>query len=349
MPRGGAGPLGFPSRLSGPPITARGLDPRQGAGGQWRGERGPLPLLPILAMLVASLITAFLIAWSVAKPLRILRLSFASVATGNLVLRVGPALGRRRDEFADVARDFDAMTARIAQLVGALRQLLHDVSHEIRSPLARLQASTGLLRQPVRVLPSLLDRIDEDTARIDRLVADLLQLSRLEAGELVEPEEDVDLGDLVNGAVEDANFEAQTSGRRVVLKHRVSAVRRARSSILHRALENVLRNALKHAPNSREIEVDTAVDAALRRYTVSIADRGPGVAEPDLPKIFTPFFRTSRAAADGVGLGLSIAKRGVEAHGGSIVARNRPGGGLWVLIELPLVDSGAKTAFRAPA
>jgi two-component system OmpR family sensor kinase len=296
--------------------------------------RGPPPI-PIVATLAASILTALLLAGYVAKPIRSLRAAFEAVASGDLDRRIAPQLGARHDELADLGRDFDRMAARLKASMQGQRRLLHDVSHELRSPLARLQAAAGLIRQNPDQLEAMVTRIEEEIARIDRLVGQLLTLSRLEAGDLIAVEEQVDMRDLVRDIVHDANFEAQVHEREVIFDDRGSATVQGRPELLHSAIENIVRNALKHAPESRIVRVETSVDAANRQYTLRVLDDGRGAPEDELPDLFTPFFRGSRARSDGYGLGLAIARRSIEACGGAIRANNRSGGGLSVEIVLP--------------
>jgi signal transduction histidine kinase len=184
--------------------------------------------------------------------------------------------------------------------------------------------------------------------RIDRLVGDLLNLSRIEAGEFVGAEEDIHLRELVTDIVADANFEAASSGRSITWDDTVDAGLHGRPDMLRVAIENVVRNALKHAPESRDITIRTSVDAARSTYTLSVLDSGPGVPEEELAHMFRPFFRSTHAVGtDGYGLGLAIAKRSLEAHGGRITASNRPEGGLVVKIELPLPRTPAPPSARA--
>jgi two-component system OmpR family sensor kinase len=301
------------------------------------GQRGFPPVAPTIVTLLASLGTALLLAWYVAKPIRSLRSAFEAVADGDLEVRVAPSIGSRQDELADLGRDFDRMAERLQASMNGQRRLLHDVSHEMRSPLARLQAATGLIRLRYGKQEPAIERMEEEIVRIDRLVGDLLKLSRLEAGELAGAVEDIDMQELLCEILDDANFEAQATGRRVTLREDAAGIVAGRAEMLHGAVENVVRNALKHAPEAREIVVTTAVDAAGTRYTVRVLDDGPGVPENDLGALFTPFFRsTDSARTDGYGLGLAIARRSIEAHGGAISAQNRTDGGLAVTIELPL-------------
>ena len=293
-----------------------------------------IPPAPIVATLAASILTALLLAGYVAKPIRSLRAAFEAVASGDLDRRIAPQLGVRHDELADLGRDFDRMAGRLKTSMQGQRRLLHDVSHELRSPLARLQAAAGLIRQNPDQLEAMITRIEEEIARIDRFVGELLTLSRLEAGDLSAVEEEVDMRDLVRDIVQDANFEAQAHEREVIWDDRGSATVQGRAELLHSAIENIVRNALKHAPESRIVRVETSVDAVKRQYTLRVLDDGRGIPEDELPDLFSPFFRGTRASADGYGLGLAIARSSIEAYGGTIRASNRSGGGFSVEIVL---------------
>ncbi|HWS66699.1 MAG TPA: ATP-binding protein [Steroidobacteraceae bacterium] len=294
-----------------------------------------IPPVPIVATLAASILTALLLARYVAKPIRSLRGAFEAAASGDLDRRIAPHLGARHDELADLGRDFDRMAARLKASMEGQRRLLHDVSHELRSPLARLQAAAGLIRQNPDQPEAMIGRIEEEITCIDHLVDELLTLSRLEAGELIYVEEEVDMRDLVRDIVHDANFEAEAHDREVNWDDRGSATLQGRPELLHSAIENIIRNALKHAPESRIVRVETSVDAATQEYTLRVLDDGCGIPEDELPDLFTPFFRGASARPDGYGLGLAIARRSIEAHGGTIRANNRAGGGLSVEIVLP--------------
>jgi two-component system OmpR family sensor kinase len=294
------------------------------------------PPSALFATLTASVATAFLLAWYVAKPIRSLRSAFEAAASGDLDRRIAPQVGRRNDELADLGRDFDRMAARLQASMEGQRRLLHDVSHELRSPLARLQAAVGIMRQQPEQPADMITRIEDETARIDHLVGELLTLSRLEAGELQGVEEEIDMHELVDEVVRDANFEAQAQGRQVVWEENGTAILQGRPELLHSAIENIVRNALKHAPESRTVWVETSTDTVGRLYILRVLDEGCGVPEEELPSLFSPFFRGADVAnMEGYGLGLAIARRCIEAHGGTIRADNRPAGGLRVEIMLP--------------
>lgn len=312
------------------------IPPRAAAGG--RGP--PAPWLLIVTGLLASLGFSTLLAWYFAKPLGHLRAAFTAAAEGRLDERVQPRMGSRRDEIADLGRHFDAMASRLQTLLGAQRQLLHDVSHELRSPLARLQAAAGLARQDPACLDTTLERIERETMRLDTLVGELLTLSRLEAGVNDTKRDTVDVSELLASIAEDARFEAQASGRNLCFDAPPEEQRmEAHAELLHRAFENVIRNAIRFTAPGTAVEVSLR-STAQGTLSVQVCDRGPGLPETDLQAIFQPFYRGHRGAsgrsADGFGLGLAIAQRAVERHGGHIVARNREGGGLCMKIMLPL-------------
>jgi two-component system OmpR family sensor kinase len=175
----------------------------------------PSAALPIFAGLLASLAFSAALAWYVAKPIRSLRGAFRAVSEGRLETRVQPSMGRRRDELADLGRDFDRMAQRLQAQINSQQRLLHDVSHELRSPLARLHAAIGLARQNPEKLEMTLERIERESLRLDELVGELLTLSRLEAGTPGAPPVTIDLMEMVASIADDAGFEAAASGRSV--------------------------------------------------------------------------------------------------------------------------------------
>ncbi|MGE0803943.1 MAG: sensor histidine kinase, partial [Burkholderiaceae bacterium] len=286
----------------------------------------PQPLSPwvfVATGLLASLAFSALLAWYLTRPIRHLRRAFAAVAEGRLETRVAPRIGRRTDEIADLGHDFDRMAGQLQQLIAAQRRLLHDVSHELRSPLARLHAAIGLARQDPQRADAMLERIEREAVRLDRLVGELLTLARLEAGQSSPAREHTDVVELLAGLIDDARFEAQARQRDVRFSAPPDAFVDADSELLHRAFENVVRNAIHHTREGTVVEVTAHRDEARHRLIVTVDDHGPGVAADELPRIFEPFHRSS--GSPGFGLGLAIARRAVEAHGGRISAENRAG------------------------
>jgi signal transduction histidine kinase len=334
-----------------PPSAARDERDRPPPGEHRPGERprvgGPgralvlhFPIEPIIGGVLASLAVAALLAWYVSKPIRFLRGAFDAAARGDLDARIGSGLGGRRDELADLGRDFDRTAAQIKGLIEAQRRLLHDVSHELRSPLARLQAAVGLARQHPDNIDGAMDRIDREAERMDRLVDEILTLSRVESGMSAQRNETVEIAALVRDVVEDATFEARARAKAVTLDADVAALETAsvkgNAQLLHRALENIVRNAMRHATEGGKVVVAGTGDSAAGTLAITVADNGPGVPHSELGSIFEPFFRGSGAKdGRGHGLGLAIARRVIEAHGGRVEAANRAQGGLLVTLRLP--------------
>jgi signal transduction histidine kinase len=206
----------------------------------------------------------------------------------------------------------------------------------MRSPLARLQAAIGLAHQNPERLHASLQRIERESIRMDKLVDELLTLSRLEAGALTAAKEEIDMAELLHQIVGDAQFEATSQDRFVIAQGLPEVFLLGQPDLLARAIENVVRNAIKHAPEGDSVIVESVADGGTLR--IRVLDRGPGVAPGDLASIFQPFFRSSGTDKDveGHGLGLAIARQVVAQHGGTIAAANREGGGLAVEIVLPL-------------
>lgn len=304
--------------------------------------RAILPRLAILTVVVG--LFCFVLARHLSSPFGALRAAAQRLAAGDLSARVGQPVARRRDEVGDLARDFDAMAERLEQLVSAQRRLLRDVSHELRSPLARLEVALELARRhggDSAVEP--LDRIGRESRRLDELIGRLLSLERMSSRGLEPERARVDLGRLLGEVVADARFEAETGGRTVSLTVERPAAVRGSPELLRSALENVVRNAVSHAPAGTSVDVAMAVAAAptadREMALITVRDRGPGVPEAELDRLFEPFHRVSEARdrqSGGVGLGLAITRRAVEWHGGTVGAMNHPDGGLEVTLRLPL-------------
>ena len=294
----------------------------------------------IISGVLASFLSSFLLAWYFSQPIRVLRRAFRAVTQGDLSQRVTPAIGSRRDEIADLGRDFDEMAMQLQTLMASQRRLLHDVSHELRSPLARLQASIGLAHQQPEKIASSLVRIEHEAERLDTLVGEVLTLSRLESGTPPTGDEYIDILELADTVIDDARFEAKTLSRQVFFQCDLedSPIIQGHGELLYRALENVVRNAIHHTPADTSVTLSIHQDFATAHLHINVDDEGSGVPEDELDSIFTPFQRSSHANTNpsGYGLGLAIAQRAVESHGGTIRALNRTGGGLRVEIILPL-------------
>ncbi|MET0265885.1 MAG: ATP-binding protein [Duganella sp.] len=317
-----------------------------GPGGNMPGPMGPrfqplTPWVPLAAAVLASLLFSFVLAWYFSRPIRALRQAFDAAAGGDLAPRFANAGGKLGSELDDLGRDFDRMTARLRSLMDGQTRLLHDVSHELRSPLARLQAAIGLAHQQPDKAAASLERIERESVRMDKLVGELLTLARLEAGAIRARQEEISMADLLDQIADDARYEAASQRRSVVLESVADVVVLGQTDLLGRAIENVVRNAIKHSPEGGEVQLQVQPlpgDGQLAgQLAIRVLDRGPGVAPAELDAIFQPFFRSSNASTEGHGLGLAIAQHVIEAHGGAIRASNRDdGGGLCVEIILPV-------------
>jgi two-component system, OmpR family, sensor kinase len=294
------------------------------------------PVMPMLLAMLGSLVSAALLAWHFATPIRRLRQAFDAVAAGKLDTRLG-ATAKRGDELTDLGRDFDRMAHRLESVIDAQRHLLHDVSHEMRSPLARMQAAIGIARQRPDRVDASLERIERESVRMDGMIGEVLALARLDAGVGEGVRDEVSIDELAALVTDDARFEAQATGKTVTLALDGACIVIGSAELLHSAIENVVRNAVKHTAEGTEVSVTVRRDAVVRRACITVCDHGPGVPEDELELIFRPFQRGSQGErVQGHGLGLAIAERVVRSHGGKISARNLAAGGLCVEITLPL-------------
>ena len=304
--------------------------------------------LTVLQLCVPFLVSGFicyLLTRYLTTPILRLREASQQLAAGNLSTRADSSGGRRRDDLGDLVRDFNAMASRIEQLVFRQRQLISDVSHELRSPLARLNVALDLGRQ--RKGPdSAFDHMEEDLGLLNEMIGRLLTLARLDTSVDSLSMMPVDLTELVAQTVSDANFESQ--GRSVdvsFLAHDQYFVR-GDAELLHSAIENVIRNAVRYTEAGTTVEVILGDEYRSGASLVSILvrDYGCGVPESELVHIFQPFYRTANARdrmSGGVGLGLAIADRVIHVHDGTIRAGNASPRGLQIEILLPRLMSDA--------
>ena len=289
---------------------------------------------PILLFLTIALITTILLSWLFAKSLTnpILRIQSSAkrIASGDWQARVGRA-AKRQDELGQLSRDFNKMAEQLESMWGAQKRLLADVSHELRSPLARLQMALGLAHQQ-NVDPETLSRVEREAERMEALVSQLLTLSRAEAGEATMQKQMLSL--VLDDVFTDANFEAANKHKQLKIDEIPKALVVVDSVMLCRAVENVLRNAIRHSALSTHISFSE--DA--KHWCIHITDDGDGLTVEECERIFSPFYRATLARereSGGVGLGLSIAKAAVELHHGLIIAEPVERGGLRVTLSFP--------------
>jgi two-component system sensor histidine kinase CpxA len=318
---------------------ARILDPRQ------------IGLRLSVTFIVAGIVCYFL-ARSLTAPILQLQKAARQFAAGALTTRVAPHIGDRKDEIADLGRDFDMMASRIETLLSGQQQLLRDISHELRSPLARLNVALELARQrsgPEAV--KALDRIELEAERLNQLIGELVTLTLLESGAETIEKARVDLSHLLQDIVEDANFEAQDLNRSVEVLTSEEITVTGSEKLLRRAIENVVRNSVRYTDEGTAVEVSLSRrrDGGLASAAIRVRDHGRGVPEVALTQLFRPFYRVADARdrqTGGTGIGLAITERAVKLHGGTVAASNDPGGGLVVEIRLPLTGASREGVSR---
>jgi two-component system, OmpR family, sensor histidine kinase CpxA len=322
----------FATELPAGPRAALGMN-RTTIGLQWG-----------VALLVSGLICYLLTRYLTAPILR-LREASQQLAAGDLSIR---AVGgeRRRDELGDLVRDFNAMASRIEELVSRQRQLISDVSHELRSPLARLNVALDLGRERKGDDPAF-DHMEEDLGLLDEMIERQLTLARLDSLTAPVPMMSLDLTELVSQTVRNAGFESCKREVRVTFSAGEQYFVRGNAELLHSAIENIVRNAIRYTESGTTVEV--VLESEKRSNTplvrLTVRDYGPGVSESELIPIFRPFYRVANARdrqSGGAGLGLAIADRVIRIHDGDIRAGNAEPAGLRVEVLLPRLAESAR-------
>lgn len=305
-----------------------------------RGRNLKFPFTPLIIGLMVSIIFAAFLAWYFSKPITILQKAFSQAAKGHLDLSIHEAMGNRKDAFADLAFGFDSMALRLNSLLQGQKRLLSHISHELRSPLARIQIAIGLAKQDHHKVERSIDRIQQESDRMDNLIGELLQLSRFESKLKSLNKSKIKLNTLMEHLVEDARFEANEDQITIITSIQDDIYFICDAELIYRAIENVIRNAIKYTHPKSQINVDLSINPLDNQITLQVNDQGDGVQEKELTTIFEPFMRTTNAKnKDGYGVGLAMAKQIVEAHNGRIYAKNlTEKSGLSIIIKLPLID-----------
>lgn len=314
--------------------------------------RFSFPQLPVA--IVIGGFTTFALVLLFTRPVIRLRKAARELAQGRLNARVAWPKSQARifagDEIDALMHDFNHMAERLESLVGAQKMLLRDVSHELRSPLARLSVALELAREDADGSTTThLGRIERETERLNQLIGQLLSLSSMEALEKIENFKPLSLHDLIERMIPDAEYEAQQRQCTLAFHAEDEGRIAGNEELLYRAIENVVRNAIRYTKSGSEVEIRLKMGwlRGHRQAEIEVSDRGPGIPESQLSAIFRPFYRVDYARSPdtgGFGVGLAIADRAVRLHYGELSAQNRPGGGATIRIGLPADEPEEKGA-----
>ncbi len=297
----------------------------------WHRESLIWPLSALGIALVVLTLFSLLVTLSITRPLSRLRGAVHDLGQASYQQNSLARLASRRDEFGVLANDFNRMGSRLQSLIGSQRQLLRDVSHELRSPLARLRIALALAeRAEPEQRETYWPRLTRECDRLEALISEILELARVDAEQAhAEP---VDLNALLSAVCKDAQLSAPE--QQIRLQDVPDLNLQGWPTLVERALDNLLRNALRFSPPGQPIEVTASREND--QITLSVRDHGPGVAAEHLEQLGKPFFRAPGQSAPGHGLGLAIARRAVERHGGTLQLSNHPQGGFMAEMVLPV-------------
>jgi two-component system sensor histidine kinase CpxA len=296
---------------------------------------------PYYALILAAIaFLCWLLAVGIVTPLRAVAAAVDRFGRGDLATRVPVT---RRDEIGQLAHAFNEMAGRIETLLTAERRLLQDISHELRSPLARLNIGIELART-AEDRDAAAIRLQKEVDRLTSLVGSLLEVTRVEGDPASRRSEVMNVGEILSHVVQSCSLEADARQCRLVVNDATAHSLRGDPELLRRAIENVVRNAIRYAPAGTDVELRTEDGPA--GLVITVRDAGAGVPDELLTRLVQPFFRVEDARdyspTSGVGLGLSIAHRAVQLHHGTLVAENAHPG-LRVKLMFP-----AEPALAAP-
>lgn len=297
----------------------------------WHRESLLWPLSALGIALVVLTLFSLLVTLSITRPLSRLRGAVHDLGQTSYQQNSLARLANRRDEFGVLANDFNRMGSRLQSLIGSQRQLLRDVSHELRSPLARLRIALALAE---RAEPAQRDtywpRLTRECDRLEALISEILELARVDAEHAhAEP---VDINAVLANVCKDAQLSAPE--QLLTLRAEPELHLQGWPTLLERAVDNLVRNALRFSPSGQPIDISASKDS--ERLLLSVRDHGPGVAEEYLLQLGEPFFRAPGQSSPGHGLGLAIARKAAERHGGTLSLGNHPQGGFVATLALPL-------------
>ncbi|MEK1943865.1 MAG: HAMP domain-containing sensor histidine kinase [Pseudomonas sp.] len=302
-------------------------------------HRGSL-FLPVSALGIAFLVLtalSLLLTLSITRPLGQLRGAVHDLGQAAYQQHTLARLSTRRDEFGVLAGDFNRMGERLQDLISSQRQLLRDVSHELRSPLARLRIALALAeRAEPEERVKLWPRLERECDRLEALISEILALARMDAN--LGAAQAVDITALFASRQQEA--ELNEPEQRIVVAVEPALSLLGWPDMLERALDNLVRNALRFNPAGQAIEL--RAEQTDGRVRLSVRDHGPGVLPEHLARLGEPFFRAPEQTAPGHGLGLAIARRAAERHGGILELANHAQGGFVASLVLPAAPQTGK-------
>jgi len=325
--------------IGGPlPITLANQDLRLYFGFRWN-EPPPFllrlfdkPFQLLLAVMAVSTPLLLWLAWALSQPARKLELAARRVASGEFV--VDPKLEKGTSEFRQAGASFNQMVEAVNQMISGQQRLLSDISHELRSPLTRLRMANALAVRKQGNSQEL-ERIDTEAQRLETMIGELLELSRMQADSHLSREVQP-LSSLWEELLSDSQFEAEQMGKTLTFSAIPDRHISGNPQLLMSAVENIIRNAIYYGRDRVDVQLSEHGDI----LSIQVEDNGDGVPDSELQDIFRPFYRVSTARdrhSGGTGLGLAITESAVRQHSGSITASRSQLGGLKVCIELPLV------------
>ena len=307
---------------------------------EWLNNLYDNPIQIIIFLIILVLPTIFILSWIITRPLKNLRITANAVARGSLI--IDPKIESRGiKEFREVGRSLNYMIRSLQTSNNHQQQLLSDISHELKTPLARLQLATAILKKKNGETKET-ERIENEIQKMNSMVLDLLSLSRLELNQHISrklfPAEDI-----WKNILEDTRFEIEQYGLKLFIEDQIKDKElytlNGNVNLLSRALENIIRNALKYAKSIIKVQVSIIQEQEQDLLFIVVDDDGEGVPDHELEHIFRPFYRVDEARArqtGGTGLGLTIVANAVQQHQGKVKAIKSELGGLRIEIRLPL-------------
>ncbi len=255
------------------------------------------------------------LAWALSQPARKLERAAQRVAKGEFV--VDHDLETGTTEFQQTGKSFNQMVEAVNQMLSGQQRLLSDISHELRSPLTRLRMANALATRKLGE-SSELSRVDTEAQRLEQMIGELLELSRMQANSHLERETQP-ISSLWEEILKDGQFEAEQMGKALKYSDIPNVTVSGNPKLLMSAVENIIRNAIYYGKDRVEVQIYTSKD----KLYISVSDNGSGVPDSELQDIFRPFYRVSTARdrnSGGAGLGLAITESAIRQHNGSITA-----------------------------